>query len=93
MEWFLYFCGKTEIDDLNEYIYSNLNNGVYRTGFASSQNAYESGVKNIFLSLEKIEKLLVDISRQKIELEVVLRDNLNLKREKQTQINSYRNIL
>ena len=49
---------KTEIDDLNEYIYSNLNNGVYRTGFASSQNAYENGVKNIFLSLEKIEKLL-----------------------------------
>ena len=49
---------KTEIDDLNEYIYSNLNNGVYRTGFASSQNAYEIGVKNIFLSLEKIEKLL-----------------------------------
>ena len=41
---------------------------------------------------KKIEKLLVDISRQKIELEVVLRDNLNLKREKQTQINSYRNM-
>ena len=41
---------------------------------------------------KKIEKLLVDISRQKIELEVVLRDNLNLKREKQTQITSYRNM-
>ena len=41
---------------------------------------------------KKIEKLLVDISRQKIELEVVLRDNLNLKRDKQTQITSYRNM-
>ena len=41
---------------------------------------------------KKIEKLLVDISRQKVELEVILRDNLNLKRDKQTQITSYRNM-
>ena len=41
---------------------------------------------------KKIENLLVNISRQKIELEVVLRDNLNLKRDKQTQITSYRNM-
>ena len=41
---------------------------------------------------KRIEKLLVNISRQKVELEVVLRDNLNLKREKQTQITSYRNM-
>ena len=36
--------------------------------------------------------MLVDISRQKVELEVALRDNLNLKRDKQTQITSYRNM-
>ena len=36
--------------------------------------------------------MLVDISRQKVELEVVLRDNLNLKRDKQSQITSYRNM-
>ena len=41
---------------------------------------------------KKIEKVLVDISRQKVELEVVLRDNLNLKRDKQSQITSYRNM-
>ena len=41
---------------------------------------------------KNIEKLLVDISRQKVELEVALRDNLNLKRDKQTQITSYRNM-
>ena len=39
---------------------------------------------------KKIEKLLVDISRQKVELEVVLRNNVNLKRDKEGQISSYR---
>lgn len=41
---------------------------------------------------KKMEKILVDISRQKVELEAALRDNLNLKRDKQTQITSYRNM-
>tara|TARA_B100000427_G_scaffold324485_1_gene329701 strand:- start:1283 stop:2479 length:1197 start_codon:yes stop_codon:yes gene_type:complete len=41
---------------------------------------------------KKIEKLLLEISHQKVELEVALRDNINLKRDKQTQINSYRNM-
>ena len=39
---------------------------------------------------KRIEKLLVDISRQKVELEVVLRNNVNLKRDKKGQISSYR---
>ena len=39
---------------------------------------------------KRIEKLLVDISRQKVELEVILRDNVNLKRDKEGQISSYR---
>ena len=39
---------------------------------------------------KRIEKLLVDISRQKVELEVVLRNNVNLKRDKEGQISSYR---
>ena len=38
---------------------------------------------------KRIEKLLVDISRQKVELEVVLRNNVNLKRDKEGQISSY----
>jgi len=40
--------------------------------------------------VKSIEKLLVDISRQKVELEVVLRNNVNLKRDKEGQISSYR---
>ena len=61
------------------------------------QAIYRSNYLKLISDIEKkmtkrIEKLLVNISRQKVELEVVLRDNLNLKREKQTQITSYRNM-
>lgn len=41
---------------------------------------------------KKIEKLLIQISQQKLELEAVLRDNLNLVRDKQQQISSYRDM-
>ena len=61
------------------------------------QAIYQSNYLKLISDIEKkmtkrIEKLLVNISRQKVELEVVLRDNLNLKRGKQTQITSYRNM-
>ncbi len=61
------------------------------------QAIYRSQYLKLISSIEKkltkkIEKLLVDISRQKVELEVILRDNLNLRRDKQTQITSYRNM-
>ena len=41
---------------------------------------------------KKIEKLLIEIGEQKLELEVVLRSNLNLKRDKERQMSSYRNM-
>ena len=41
---------------------------------------------------KKIEKILIQISQQKLELEAVLRDNLNLVRDKQQQISSYRDM-
>ena len=41
---------------------------------------------------KKIEKLLIEIGQQKLELEVVLRSNLNLKRHKERQMSSYRNM-
>ena len=41
---------------------------------------------------KKIEKLLIEIGQQKLELEVVLRSNLNLKRDKERQMSSYRNM-
>jgi len=49
---------RTEIDSLNEWIYPNINNGVYRAGFASTQTAYEKAVHEIFEALDKVERLL-----------------------------------
>lgn len=39
---------QTEIERWNERIYSHLNNGVYRCGFATSQHAYEAAVEPLF---------------------------------------------
>lgn len=49
---------RREIDELNEFIYPNLNNGVYKAGFATSQEAYEEAVWPIFDTLDKLEKRL-----------------------------------
>ena len=46
---------KIKIDELNQYIYSNINNGVYKCGFATIQKVYESEVANLFNALDKIE--------------------------------------
>ena len=78
---------KGNLTDLEKVISSTTwRQAIYRTHYLKL-------ISNIEKKLtKKIEKLLVDISRQKVELEVVLRDNLNLKRDKQTQITSYRNM-
>jgi putative glutathione S-transferase len=47
-----------EIDQLNDLIYPNVNNGVYRTGFASTQAAYEQAFRNLFDTLEQMEEIL-----------------------------------
>ncbi|MFT5930788.1 MAG: putative glutathione S-transferase [Oceanospirillaceae bacterium] len=47
-----------EIDELNEYIYANLNNGVYQTGFARSQQAYNESVTKVFAALDQLEQRL-----------------------------------
>src|SRR5271166_965034 len=49
---------RTEIDDLNHAIYETINNGVYKTGFATSQAAYEQAVREVFEALDGIEKRL-----------------------------------
>jgi putative glutathione S-transferase len=50
------------IDEINSLVYENVNNGVYRTGFATSQEAYEEGFRNLFATLDQIEEIL---SRQR----------------------------
>jgi putative glutathione S-transferase len=49
---------RAEIDRLNDLIYPNINNGVYRTGFATAQGAYEQGFRNVFDALDEIEQIL-----------------------------------
>lgn len=49
---------RQEIDALNADIYDAINNGVYKAGFATTQQAYEQGVFPLFDMLEKVEQRL-----------------------------------
>jgi len=49
---------RPEIDALNERIYEGLNNGVYRAGFAASQDAYDEAVTAVFACLDELEQRL-----------------------------------
>jgi len=53
---------RAEIDRLNEGVYENVNNGVYRAGFATTQAAYEQAFEALFAALDDIERRL---SRQR----------------------------
>ncbi|MBV8587542.1 MAG: glutathione S-transferase family protein [Verrucomicrobia bacterium] len=46
---------RSAIDALNDRIYQNVNNGVYRAGFATSQAAYEAAVYQLFATLDELE--------------------------------------
>jgi putative glutathione S-transferase len=46
---------RAEIDELNERIYATLNDGVYRAGFATSQDAYELAAYGVFETLDELE--------------------------------------
>lgn len=47
-----------EQEKLSALIYETVNNGVYRAGFASSQRAYEKGVRGVFATLDQLEARL-----------------------------------
>ena len=47
-----------EIDELNDFIYTNVNNGVYRCGFARSQAAYDEAYDGLFSALDQLEARL-----------------------------------
>jgi putative glutathione S-transferase len=49
---------RAEIDALNERIYGTVNNGVYKAGFATSQDAYEEAVSPLFETLDWLEQHL-----------------------------------
>lgn len=49
---------RERIDQLNELIYPAVNNGVYRAGFATTQEAYEEAFDELFAMLDELEALL-----------------------------------
>lgn len=49
---------RTEIDSLNERIYESINNGVYKCGFATTQEAYEEAIVPLFETLDWLDERL-----------------------------------
>jgi putative glutathione S-transferase len=49
---------RADIDRLNEHIYETVNNGVYRAGFATSQEAYAEAAYRVFATLDELEERL-----------------------------------
>ena len=49
---------RKDIDAMNEWVYDTVNSGVYKTGFAQTQDAYEEHVYPLFKSLDRLEEHL-----------------------------------
>jgi putative glutathione S-transferase len=49
---------RAEIDRINDLVYANVNNGVYRAGFATTQAAYEEAARAVFAALDALEERL-----------------------------------
>jgi putative glutathione S-transferase len=49
---------RADIDEVNDIVYHAINNGVYRSGFATTQEAYEEAYEALFAALDEIEQRL-----------------------------------
>ncbi|OEY67321.1 glutathione S-transferase family protein [Marinobacter sp. X15-166B] len=49
---------REEIDRINAYVYERVNNGVYKAGFATTQDAYEEAVRPLFEALDELDQRL-----------------------------------
>ncbi|MBY6019232.1 glutathione S-transferase family protein [Ferrimonas balearica] len=49
---------RDEIEAVNQEVYDNVNNGVYRAGFATTQDAYEAAYDRLFAALDRLEARL-----------------------------------
>jgi glutathionyl-hydroquinone reductase len=49
---------RAEIDQINDVVYTTVNNGVYRSGFAQAQEAYEEACRGVFTTLDELERRL-----------------------------------
>jgi glutathionyl-hydroquinone reductase len=51
---------REDIDALNDFIYDNVNNAVYKAGFARRQNVYRREVEGLFAALDRLDERLSD---------------------------------
>lgn len=51
---------KKKIDEINSWMMPGLNTGVYKVGFASTQEDYEKNSRIVFETLDRLEKILTD---------------------------------
>ena len=49
---------REEIDAINDIVYNNINNGVYRAGFATTQTAYDKAFDHLFNTMDELEERL-----------------------------------
>jgi putative glutathione S-transferase len=49
---------RSQIEEINAWVYPDINNGVYCAGFARSQSAYDAAVTSLFDSMERAERIL-----------------------------------
>lgn len=49
---------RDNIDTINALVYEDINNGVYRCGFATSQQAYDEAFQRLFTALDQVEDIL-----------------------------------
>ncbi|KAL4088063.1 hypothetical protein PRIC1_012493 [Phytophthora ramorum] len=47
-----------EIDEINDWIYNDVSHGVYKSGFAGTQELYDAAVDNVFAGLDRAEHIL-----------------------------------
>lgn len=49
---------RKDIDEINDWVYSSLNNGVYRCGFAQSQEAYDKAIAELTEGFDRVDEIL-----------------------------------